>query len=272
MYTPTMTSLLDEPILSQRLFFPRRAPVPDPLWVDCGDVRLACTLLAPHPGALTMVHFHGNGATVADSVAFLAEPFAALGVNVLFAEYRGYGLSTGEPALVCMLDDVAKIIGAAEVDPRRMILFGRSVGSIYAIEAAARFPDAAGLILESGIADVLERVLVRLDPEEVGGTREEVENEVRSHLDHERKLGSYSGPVLVLHTRNDGLIDVSHAERLHAWAGAQSRLRVFEAGDHNSIMGVNWLEYWGEVGAFLGGARASSGPRGAGIPKHTNQK
>jgi len=254
-----MISLLDDPILSQRLFFPRRASVVDPLWVEGGDARLSCALHAPHPGALTVVHFHGNGETVTDSVAFLAKPLAALGVNALFTEYRGYGLSTGEPALVSMLDDVVDIIGAAGLEPRHMVLFGRSVGSIYAIEAAARFPEAAGLILESGIADVLERVLVRLDPEEVGAAREEIEHEVRSHLDHERKLGSYPGPVLVLHTRHDGLIDVSHAERLHAWAGARARLRVFEAGDHNSIMGVNWREYWEEVGGFVGGVRSGAG-------------
>jgi pimeloyl-ACP methyl ester carboxylesterase len=247
-----MTAYLDDPVLSQRLFFPRRAFLSDPLWVDCGDARLACALVAPHAGALTVVHFHGNGETVADGLGLLAAPFTALGVNVLFASYRGYGLSSGEPALVSMLADVPRIVEAAGLDPERTVFFGRSLGSLYALHAVSCFPDAAGLVLESGIADVLERVLVRLDPEEVGASLEEIEAEVSASFDHRAKLAGYPGPVLVLHTRHDGLIDVSHAERLHGWAGERSRLRVFGAGDHNSILGDNWGEYWGEVGGLVG--------------------
>ena len=85
-----------------------------------------------------------------------------------------------------------------------LIFFGRSVGSIFAIEAASRFPDAAGLVLESGIADVLERLLLRVQPEELGVTAQELAAVVEQALfgarhngsaDHGTDAGSDAPPV-----------------------------------------------------------------------------
>ena len=69
-----------------------------------------------------------------------------------------------------MLDDVERVVEAPDVAPSEMVFFGRSVGSIFAVHAASRFPEARGLILESGIADVLERLLLRVHPSEMGVT------------------------------------------------------------------------------------------------------
>jgi len=48
---------------------------------------------------------------------------------------------------------------------------------------------------------------------------------------------------------------VSHAERLAAWAGGPVTLRIFEEGDHNSILAANADEYLEAVAAFLAGVR-----------------
>ena len=74
-----------------------------------------------------------------------------------------------------------------------------------------------------------------------------------ARLDHRAKLGRCVAPLLLLHTRHDGLIELSHAERNHEWAASrEKRLVVFERGDHNSILAMNWDRYWSEVGAFFG--------------------
>ena len=67
-----------------------------------------------------------------------------------------------------MLDDVELIVRASGVPPERIIFFGRSLGSLYALHGAARYPRAAGLIIESGLADPLERILVRIEPRQLG--------------------------------------------------------------------------------------------------------
>ena len=55
-----------------------------------------------------------------------------------------------------------------------------------------------------------------------------------------------------MHTANDGLVDVAHAEKLYAWAnGPDKKIEVFRRGDHNSIMMVNAEMYFSLVGQFL---------------------
>ena len=245
------TPLLDHPLIAQRYFFPRPGRPADPFFVDCGEAQLACHLREVTGARGTLVHFHGNGEIVDDYMPDFVDAVARMGWSCLLAEYRGYGGSTGEPVLGAMLDDVERVVQALDQPPDRLVFFGRSVGSIYAIHAASRFPQAAGLVLESGIADVLERLLLRVHPAELGATAQELADAVAERLDHRSKLASFTGPSLVMHTRHDGLVDLSHAERLHEWAGGPRRLRVFEQGDHNSIMWVNATAWFGELRDFL---------------------
>ena len=238
--------ILDHPLIAARYFFPRPDPPPEPFFVEVDGARLACWRSTPRAGAPTLLHFHGNGEVVADQIPWLSDAFEAMGVNVFLAEYRGYGASTGEPLIGKMLDDVEAIFGAVESD--EVIVFGRSVGSIFAIEAVERHPEVAGLVLESGIADTHQRLRLRVQPWEMGTTEEAFEAACKARLDHRKKLGAYPGPLLVMHTRYDGLVDLSHGERNHAWAGgADKKLVVFERGDHNSIFFANQSQYLSEV-------------------------
>ena len=242
--------ILDHPTLTQRYFFPRRDAPPSIFWIDCNGARLACAYVAPYRDALTLVHFHGNGEVVADSFPDLAADLTALGVNVLFAEYRGYGASSGEPGIARILEDVPDIVKALSISPNRLVAFGRSLGSLYAMELVHRFPDCAGLILESGIADPLERILLRVLPEELGATAAELADEVRTRLDPQPKLTAYRGPVLVLHAENDSMVDASHAMRNAGYA-KRATLQLMPDGDHNSIFDENREAYLTAVAKFL---------------------
>jgi pimeloyl-ACP methyl ester carboxylesterase len=244
--------ILDSPLLSERYFFPRRAAVPNPFWVECDGARLSCHRDARHAGGYTFLHFHGNGEIVTDYCFDYAPAVAELGVNVVLAEYRGYGASTGRPALASMLGDTGAIVRALGVPEEKLIVYGRSIGSIYAIECAARHPRIAGLVLESGIADPLDRVLLRVSPEELGVSLDELRKEISSVLDHEKKLAAYTGPLLILHTEHDGIIDRSHADRMEAWCGSRDKQKhIFAQGNHNTILGTNWNEYIDLLRRFL---------------------
>ena len=246
--------ILNHPLITERYFFPRQEAFPDPYWVDCGNVRLACHYNQVDPDAVTVVHFHGNGEIVADYVDFLPDIFARFGCNCLLAEFRGYGMSDGRPELGRILDDVDTILDKLPSRPGKTVFFGRSVGSIPAIHAASLWPDAAGMIIESGIADVLERLLLRVHPMELGVSGQDLQQAVADRLDQEEKISAFNGPLLVLHTANDGLVDVEHAEKLFAWATTpDKKIEIFPRGDHNSIMMVNADAYFGLVGEFLRG-------------------
>lgn len=246
-----MADLLDHPLISDRYFFPRAGSFADPFWVDCDGARLACSYHELDPEAKTIVHFHGNGEIVDDWQGDFVRLVQQMGCNCFLAELRGYGQSSGEPQLGQMLKDVVPTITSLGRSENDLIFFGRSVGSIFALEAASCFPQAAGLILESGVADVLERLLLRVDPLELGVSDSDFRQEVESQLDQQTKLAGYPGPVLILHTEHDGLVDVSHGQRLYDWAPGKKSLKIFDQGDHNSIMYVNAREYFALVDQFI---------------------
>jgi pimeloyl-ACP methyl ester carboxylesterase len=246
-------AILDHPLITERYFFPRPARVPDVVTVPAADgSELACARFpGPEDGPM-VVHFHGNGEVVTDHLP-MARVFAAMGCGLFLAEYRGYGGSTGRPQLAAMLEDVEAVLDAAGSPPERTVVFGRSIGSIYALECVRRRPELAGLILESGIADVHERIRLRVAPAELGCTEEELLAQCGQLFDHRAKIGSYPGHVLVLHARGDHLVDVSHGERNHAWAegAASAELAVLPHGDHNSVLMLNQEEYWAAVGRLV---------------------
>jgi len=186
-----------------------------------------------------------------DYLGDFEQRIAGLGANLLLAEYRGYGMSSGEPALAAMLEDVRLIVEACAVPPERIIFFGRSLGSLYALHGASLYPQSAGLIIESGLADPLERILVRIEPRHLGATMDELKNEVDRCFNQQAKITSFTGRVLILHTRNDDLVSVSHAERLYNWANEPKELVLFERGDHNTILSVNEEKYFVKVGSLV---------------------
>ena len=246
-------SILDHRLISQRYFFPRR-DCPDAVTnVAVDGAVLGCYVKAPHPDGPVLLHFHGNGEVVADYIPDWVNAFVDRGINVFLAEYRGYGASTGSPTMVTMLDDATPIFEAAAQISDQVFVYGRSVGSIYAIELVRRHPRVAGLILESSIADPLERILLRVSPAELGATADEVVAEAARTLNHKKKMESYPGPVLVFHARHDHLIDVTHGERLAAWADQRAEFVCFDRGDHNSILAFNGLEIVERVVGFVRG-------------------
>ena len=245
-------SILDDPAISGRYLFPQDRTLDDPFMVKVDGAELACYRRIVDPDAFTVIHFHGNGEAVADYVPFMADVFADRGLNSLFVEYRDYGGSTGKAKLVAMLGDGEAAMIAAGVSPEEAIVFGRSIGSLYAIELAHRQPSIAGLIIESGIADPSERFLTHVDLDSAGFDEADVLKETKRYFNHKKKLSGYTHPLLTLHTENDGMIDISHAERNHKWAGSpQKRLVRFPNGNHNTIFPANQMEYLDAVGIFV---------------------
>jgi len=249
------TTILDHPLVAGRYFFPRAAAIPEPFWVNAADgSKLACYYRQLNPDAKTVVYFHGNGEVVADYLPDFPDWISRDGYNVLLAEYRGYGMSTGRPALAGMLEDVEPILQSLGVPDHRIVLFGRSIGSLYALHGVYKRPQLAGLIVESGVAEIGERFFMRLQPEELGMSRAALIAELRCHFDYTRKLGAFEGRTLVLHARFDELVSCRQAELLYAAAKAPKHLEIFDQGGHNDIFCRNREAYMRLVKAFLAAA------------------
>ena len=239
-------SILNHPRISDAYFFPQPNTCEEAIAVDIGDATLRCFHYRPHPELPTLVHFHGNGESVAGYVQRSFPSFISAelcGINVLMIEYRGYGGSSGSAELVTMLSDGAQVLKQLDISPNKVVVYGRSIGSLYAIELASRCCDLAGLVIDSGIANIRERFLDNLNLQRAveGLNVEELEAEIAVHFDHRQKLSRYRGPLLLFHTENDGIIGLNHAERLFEWGvNASKELRVYYAGNHNTIFRENY--------------------------------
>lgn len=240
--------LLDHPVISERYFFPRRASLPGATVIDVDGASLACADLGGDGPVL--LHFHGNGEVVSDWLSDFGPGLKSYGYAPFFAEYRGYGDSTGRPMLDTMLDDALAVFDALP-EGHPVVVYGRSVGSLYALHVAAHRTVAA-LVIESGIADIHQRLAIRMHPGELGTTDADFRAALAERFDHQAKVQAHRGPLLILHTTHDHMVDVEHARTLASWAGESGELIEFAEGDHNSIFAYNGPD----ILEILGGLRS----------------
>jgi pimeloyl-ACP methyl ester carboxylesterase len=194
-----------------------------------GRVVHALHVPAP-PGSATIVHFHGNGESLADQ-SHLGASFKARGIGFFAVEYPGYGLSSdtgpseaaiyedAEAALVNLRD----VLGVAQKDT---VLEGQSLGTGVAIEMAARGYGAKVVLISpyTSIPDIARLMLRFLA----------VNFLVRDRFDSASKVGSLSLPALVAHGTDDEVIPFAMGERIaKLYPGA--RLEILKGAHHNDV-------------------------------------
>ena len=105
--------------------------------------------------APTVIYFGGNAEEVSWT---LAERRWPRDVTLVAVNYRGYGRSGGAPGEPELKADALAIHDAVaartDVDPRRIVVFGRSLGTAVAVHVAAARP-VAGVVLASPFASLV---------------------------------------------------------------------------------------------------------------------
>lgn len=241
--------------LQRYLVFPRHlVHAPDPphpvegrerLWLSTDEGEVEAWLLpgrgasAEHPSPL-VIFAHGN-AELIDTWPDYLRPYREWGLSVLLVEYRGYGRSAGSPSEGSIADDLVlaydQVTARPEIDAQRVILHGRSIGG-GAVCALARRRRPAALILQSTFTSIRAMAARWFVPGFL----------VLDPFDNEACLHDFSGPVLLVHGRHDGLIPPSHAEALRR-AAPQARLVWYDA-NHNDCP-PSWPAFFDEVASFL---------------------
>lgn len=253
-------SRIDIPDLLQYIFYPRTditATPPHALdfsaMVEQPYVEVWCRFYQGDPACPSILFFHGNG-EVASDYDDLAPYYLQRNINLVVADYRGYGMSGGTPTLADTARDCHPILARTRQVleengfSRDLIIMGRSLGSIPALELAADHGDhIKGVIIESGFTSILSVVFSLGLP--IGGAFDAVAG-IESQCKNVAK--AVTVPALVIHGEEDSLIPVKEGKRLYETLGStDKRLVLIEDADHNTITFVDIDRYFDEIQGFV---------------------
>ncbi len=246
--------VLDRPEVGEILFHPRRNVFPPRDTADtrslripvAPDVAIGGKVFIARPDAPVILFFHGNG-EIASDYDDIARLYRRIGITLFVADYRGYGISEGDPTATTLVAD-ARIIHDRSRDllaglgltPPGLFVMGRSLGSASALEIATHAGSGiAGLIIESGFADTL--ALVR----RLGGPPLAGADEARDGFGNLRKIAKVTVPTLIIHGTEDWIIPYADAEALHRHCGAaEKRLVTIAGAGHNDLLATGQRPYF----------------------------
>jgi len=197
---------------------------------------------------LTLLVFHGNAENIAAGLALAARARAS-GLATALAEYRGYAGNPGSPSEKGLgLDAEAwmrTVAARPDVDPGRIVPWGRSIGGAPAVRLAAA-GGVAALVLEAPFTSA--RDLLR----DAGAW----------HLWALSWLGAYRFdqatlvrrvrvPLLVIHGTRDEVAPLAHGRRLYSLAPGARSFVAIEGGGHNDLWTDHADELWNGAASFL---------------------
>jgi len=251
-YTP-----LDNSSALGYIFYPRDTQSPCPgfafdLMVPVEeDVSVSCRFFRGSPEWPWILFFHGNGEVVSDYDEISLFYFKR-NINLVVADYRGYGASGGTPTISDMLGDAHKVFEAVRKEltgkglKDKVWIMGRSLGSLSALELAYHNQDTLpGIIIESGFVSIV-RILNHLDVPTDGLDLSEIDAEC---LERARTIAL---PTLIIHGEYDNLVPYGEAEDLfNNIKSEDKRLLMIPAADHNDVMFVGLQEYFKAIREFM---------------------
>ncbi len=193
---------------------------------------------APAP---LVLYFGGNAEEVSGT---LADPRWPRDWAIVAVSYRGYGASEGSPGESALVADAQLIYDAVaarpDVDRRRIVAFGRSLGTGVAVKLGAARP-LAGLILVSPFDSLVA----------LGRTHYPwlpVSALLRHRFDAAAEAPRLAAPLLAIVADRDSIVPNERSQALYdAWAGPKQWLAV-PGADHNTLGATR--EFWNGIARF----------------------
>jgi fermentation-respiration switch protein FrsA (DUF1100 family) len=219
----------------------------DVFFENKGGQKLHAFFFRQTNSSCTILFSHSNAGNV-DDWSPLTAKLLATGASVFAYDYRGYGLSQGQPSVsgICQ-DGLAAydyLVNVAKVNPATIILFGGSLGSGVTCEIA-RQRACAGIILHAAFSSLRALVLELMPPTRF------LPNLLffRPELNNARILARLKTPLLILHGQYDEMVPVSQAETLlKASASTAKSLIVMPGASH---MQTNDSSFFKSVDYFV---------------------
>jgi fermentation-respiration switch protein FrsA (DUF1100 family) len=176
-------------------------------------------------------------------------------VNVFILDYRGFGRSGGAPSESGVYLDAEAALtylrSRSDVDQSRLVLFGQSIGSAVAVEAAARSGPYA-VILEAPFTSV--PAMARRVYWFIPGISLLAPNK----YDSLSRIRDVHAPVMVLHGDRDEIVPIDMGRELFEAANPPKRFHIIAGAGHNDTYLVGGQGYYDALASFvadLGGGK-----------------
>ena len=201
-----------------------------------GEV-LDAWFLSREDAVATVIYFGGNGALMVKSRP-LIQAYSTVPVTVVLFDYRGYGLSSGDPTVDAIYEDARTIFhyatNEAPVITDRIYVHGHSLGAFLSAMIADEF-SVDGYILESPVTNV-DQWTKRMIPWALRlFIRFNIDDDVKAQNNLERVARAHS-PLLILSGTGDDVTPIRMAEELYEVSGSyQKNLVRISGGGHNNL-------------------------------------
>lgn len=159
-----------------------------------------------------ILYCHGNAGNLEQRGGLVKELYDALGESILIFDYPGYGRSEGKPSESgCYASGQAAydwLVRQKNIDPRRIVLYGESLGGGVAVDLASRNPHRALVLVRTftSVPEVAEDQFPLL----LGDLL------VNNRFDSLKKLPLCRQPVFIAQADQDRMIPFRHGKRLLA--------------------------------------------------------
>lgn len=198
--------------------------------------RIPATYISTPGAKRTILYSHANAEDLGNIYPWCKFLVRSLGVNLLAYDYSGYGLSSGEPSEENCYADITAVyehmVNIMKIDPKNIILYGRSLGSGPSCYMAAHTAElgkpVGGLILHAPFLSIY-RVVV-----DAGCT---LPGDKFPNIDYAPHI---SCPIFLIHGTRDTIVPFSHSERLYEIFPEKFRTKPFfiKGMGHNQIHAV----------------------------------
>jgi len=199
-----------------------------------------------------ILFFHGN-AELAQEYSDIASFFHSFNMNLIVADYRGYGLSGGIPTKsnlqtdsIIIFDYIKDYLNKNNYN-QKLYVMGRSLGSASAAHIVSNREDQLdGCIIESGfVTEYCLLELMNINPDDISF-------ELTDGFENLQKFKKFKKPLFIIHADLDDIVPISQADMLFVESGSTIKdMFKVEGANHNNIIMMSREDYFIKIKDFI---------------------
>ncbi|MBI4972771.1 MAG: alpha/beta hydrolase [Candidatus Omnitrophica bacterium] len=207
-------------------------------------VKLNAWFIPGDNAKYTLLFCHGNAGNIGHRLEKL-QLLKAIGLNILIFDYRGYGKSKGSPSEKGLYLDAKAaylyLVNTRGIPAEEIILYGESLGTVVAIELAAKVKVRA-VIVEGAFSSGkdMARIFYPYIPTFLFSNK----------FNSLEKIKSVEVPKLFLHSRDDEMVPYALATKLYQ-AARDAKYFTDLSGEHNNAFLDSHEKYPSAIQSFI---------------------